>query len=499
MKPVILDAEGNPVRTWAGGGFDAAATGTPRTKSWQSSSLSLNSLLGNGGGDTLRGRSREAVRNNPLAARAMEAFVASAVGTGIRPLPLVEDDDLRSEITEAWEEFAEECDADGTASFYGLTATACRAFREGGDCFVRFRPRRPEDGLSVPLQIQLIESEQCDSYKNEKLPNGNVIKSGIEFDKLGRRRTYHMFRDHPGEQIFQGLTYDTVEVPADQIAHVYHVVRPGQVRGVPALANSLAKLYELDQYDDAELVRKKIAAMFAAFEETPSLDQDIIGSGYHGTATSDSTPLASLEPGTYQRLPPGHSIRFSEPADVTGNYKDFMSQQIRSIAVGTSVTFEQLSGDYSEVNYSSARAAINEFRRVLTQVQSNVLIHQFCRPIWKRWFETALISGRLSLSAELRRNPRRAMRVKWVAQGWDHVDPEKEINATVMSIRAGVLSRDQAIAMRGFDPEELDRQIAKGNERQEALGLSFDTNVKAETSQGQEGVVNGNRRDLSAA
>jgi capsid protein len=53
--------------------------------------------------------------------------------------------------------------------------------------------------------------------------------------------------------------------------------------------------------------------------------------------------------------------------------------------------------------------------------------------------------------------------------------------------------------MRGFDPEELDRQIAKGNERQEALGLSFDTNVKAETSQGQEGVVNGNRRDLSAA
>jgi lambda family phage portal protein len=258
---------------------------------------------------------------------------------------------------------------------------------------------------------------------------------------------------------------------------MYEVVRPGQVRGVPSLTPVLVQLYELDQFSDAELVRKKLAAMFCAFQETPNPDQDILGAGSVGTAT-DGVELGSLEPGTLQLLPPGHSIRFAEPADVGGSYRDFMSQQLRTIAAGVGITYEQLTGDYSQVTYSSARAAMIEFRRQMTRTQNQVVIHQFCRPIWNRWFEAAVMSGRIKLPSGM--SVREGSKARWVTPGWGQVDPQKTINAQVSAIKAGIMSRDQAIAEQGIDPEELDAEIARGNERQKEHGLNFDPSVYEE-------------------
>ncbi|MDB0530064.1 phage portal protein, partial [Ralstonia solanacearum] len=88
--------------------------------------------------------------------------------------------------------WTEEADAAGQTDFYGLQALACRAMLEGGECLIRLRPRRPEDGLSVPLQLQLLEAEHLPMTLNVDLPPtagasgpGNVVRSGIEFDNLG--------------------------------------------------------------------------------------------------------------------------------------------------------------------------------------------------------------------------------------------------------------------------------------------------------------------------
>ena len=473
---IIYGADGRPMKVQALG-FDAAqASGQKdrvRAYNWTSSSDSINNLIAHGGVNTLRSRAREAIRNDPTAARAIEVFVSNIVGSGIKPLPTVEDEDLRKEILSAWQEWCYEADADGMSDFYGLQSVAVRAMAEGGEGFVRFRPRRPQDGLSIPLQVQLLEAEFCDSQKDQDLPTGNSVRAGIEFDRVGRRQAYWMFRNHPGDYTGIGRT-NSFAVPAAEVAHMFMVSRPGQVRGLPLLSNALVSLYELSQYQDAEVIRKKLAAMMCAFQTTPNPDHDILGAGSVGTAT-DGVELGSLEPGTLQLLPPGHDIRFSEPADVGGAFKDFMAQQLRTIASGLGLTYEQLSGDYSQVSYSSARAAMIEFRRGIKAKQMQVVVQQFCRPIWKRFFDAAVMSGRISIPSGM--NMKTASAARWILPGWDQVDPQKSIAAQVLAIQAGLMSRDQAIAESGVDPEELDAEIARGNRRQSELGLNFDPSV----------------------
>lgn len=57
-----------------------------------------------------------------------------------------------------------------------------------------------------------------------------------------------------------------------------------------------------------------------------------------------------------QLLDPGEDIKFSELSDVCGSYEAFMMQQLRSIAIVIGITYEQLIGDLTNVNYSSIRA-----------------------------------------------------------------------------------------------------------------------------------------------
>jgi capsid protein len=82
-----------------------------------------------------------------------------------------------------------------------------------------------------------------------------------------------------------------------------------------------------------------------------------------------------------QFLDPGEDIKFTSPSDVGGNYEAFMRQQLRSIAVGVGLTYEQLTSDLTEVNYSSIRAGLIEFRRKAAQIQHHLMVYQFCRPV----------------------------------------------------------------------------------------------------------------------
>ncbi len=236
----------------------------------------------------------------------------------------------------------------------------------------------------------------------------------------------------------------------------------------------LVKLYELDQYDDAEVVRKKIAAMFAAFVTKPASDSDPLGTGSQGE-DDENIPLASLEPATVQELGPGEEIKFAEPADVGGSYEAFMRVQLQSVAIGLGITYEQLSGDLSKVNFSSIRAGLLEVRRRMEQIQRNAMVFQLCRRVWRWWLPAAVLSGRVQVPAEERANMGRLLRAQWQPPGWEYVEPEKDIKAAVRRIRAGLSSRSLEAAKLGLDVEELDRQIAADNERARELGLVLDS------------------------
>lgn len=428
--------------------------------------------------ESLRAKSRDLVRRNAWAAAGVEAFVANAIGTGIKPQSMIADATLREAVHTLWRDWCEQADAAGLTDFYGLQALACRAMCEGGEAIVRLRWRRAEDGLPVALQVQVLEAEHLPLAMNRDLPNGHLIRAGIEFDRLGRRVAYHLYRAHPNDGALAPMSgaggIDTVRVPADEVVHLFRPLRPGQIRGEPWLARALVKLNELDQYDDAELVRKKTAAMFAGFITRLAPEDNLMG---EGLADAQGVALAGLEPGTLQILEPGEDIKFSAPADVGSSYAEFMRQQFRAVAAAMGITYEMLTGDLTQVNYSSIRAGLLEFRRRCEAIQHGVIVHQLCRPIWRAWMDQAVLEGALALPGYGRRR-REYQGAKWIPQGWQWVDPQKEFNALKLAIRAGLMSRSEAIASYGYDAEEVDREIAANAERADRMGLVFDSDPR---------------------
>lgn len=238
-------------RSQIAGGFEASRL-SRRLRGWNAERRTTNALLA-AGGEQLRARARQLCRENPYASNACEAYAAAAVGAGIKPSSLIEDGALKKAVHKLWKQWTDEADADGLTDFYGLQALAARAMFEAGEVFVRFRPRRLTDGLTVPLQLQLYESEMLAYSKNEQAPNGNVIREGIEFDKRGQRVAYWFYKSHPGEVWPVVFDFSFSRVPADEVLHLYRPRRAGDIRGTPQITPAMVRLYLLDLYDDAEL------------------------------------------------------------------------------------------------------------------------------------------------------------------------------------------------------------------------------------------------------
>lgn len=450
--------------------FDAAK-GHRRLKSWQPSGATINSLLRTYGDGLLR-RCRDAVLNNPYAAAGADVWESQSVGTGIVPAPVLDDVAEKKRVQDAWLAWTDEADADGQSDFYGLQAAVARGVFEAGEMFARVRYRRPGDGLTVPMQIQLLEAEMLPHNYSAMAGNGNEIRQGIEFNAIGQRVAYHFLRQHPGED--QSLRLHAslyTRVPAEEVAHVFKPTRRGQIRGVPLIAPALIRMKILDDYDDAELERKRVAALFAMFVTTPGdgvLDEEGLD--------LDDTPLASLEPGTAQKLLPGEDVKFSEPADVGSAYEAFEYRNLLAISVGMGgLPYWMVTGDTLKATYSSQRGALIDFRRKMEQFQHNVLVFQFCRWAWRLWGQQAALAGLIRAPVG------GVIKARWMPPAWPWVDPKKDLEAEKLALDMRVKSRSEIIEARGYDPETVDGLIAQDARRLAALGVQEATTTQAVT------------------
>lgn len=450
--------------------YDGASTGR-RTENWKRVSGDANAVNGPAL-NVLRDRARDLARNHPYAKRAVRTIRKSIVGYGIRPRPRAAGSRALKRANELWDSWANttECDSDGRHTIYGLQAMAAQAIAEGGEVLIRKRTRRVSDGLTVPLQLQVLEGDYLDTAKTMSLPDGGRIIQGVEYDPIGRRRAYWIFPEHPGQA--GNLTFTSVvskPVPASEITHVFFTERPGQVRGITWLAPVVVRLKDLDDYADAQLLRQKIAACFTAFVS------DAAGSiGGLGEKKTDDPLVETLEPGMINYLKPGQSVQFVAPP-TTGDYSPFTNAILRAASVGIGLTYEQLTGDYSQVNYSSARMGRNEFSAELDDWRFNMFIPQFCDPSWSWFTEAALIAGALT----------ERPRADWTPPPLLMVDPEKEIRADLAAVRSGFKTLSAVIRERGDDPDEHIAEIEADAKRLDDAGLVLDSDPRNTSAQGQ--------------
>ncbi|MDC6127202.1 phage portal protein, partial [Burkholderia gladioli] len=431
----------------------------------------------------MRARARDAIRNDPWAKTAIGRLVSNTIGAGIQAHPQHPIDAIRKEQKQLWEDSGEEIDADGLNDLAGVQTLAARSFFSDGEVLVRRRMRSPRDGLAVPMQIQLLEGDMLPMDKNEIVAGGEII-NGVEFDRDGRRVAYHLYQRHPGEYGRASFTnMQTVRVPADEIAHVFQALRPGQVRGVPELSTVLLRLRSLDNFDDAVLFRQEVSNLFAGFIVKPHSEPGLMGDPITGGAVDYDadgfSPVVSLEPGGMQELAPGEDVRFASPPGAGTDYAPFMRQQLMAAAASVGMPYEVLTGDLRDVSDRVLRVILNEFRRSVEQIQWNVFIHQFCRKVWRWWVDACALSGAMSMPDYYRRR-RDYLRVRWVPQGWPYIHPVQDVTAKRMEIRSGLASRSGAVLARGDDPEQVDNENAADLAREQRLGLRYDTLVPVE-------------------
>lgn len=401
----------------------------------------------------LAARGRGAVVNNPLAQAAVTAWVAQAVGAGIKPTSLHTDAAVRSALNARFAAWVDTADADGRTDWYGIQAALFRSMVVTGE------------GLAVlvntaaGLRVRVLDPEQLDASYYALLDNGHRVVAGVEFDGAGLRVGYHLLDQPPGLEL--ALQRNRRRVLADDVIHVFRQDWPGQVRGVSYFGPALERLQDLDEWRQAQLAQQKVSALLAGFVTSP----DGTGEPFSGEKDGD-TLVGGLAPGQLSYLSPGQDVRFTQPPTIAAGSNEFASTLEREVACALGLP-AHVFGDVTRANYSSLKTAQTAWRARVEAIQWGCFIPLVCLPVWRRFVTLEVLSGRVESTVDA------ALPVKHVTPSWPTLEALKEINASVEALRAGLATRRGILDALGEDVEEIDAIQAADEARAKQLGLVF--------------------------
>ncbi|UMY19125.1 phage portal protein [Methylobacterium organophilum] len=516
--PKILGPDGNPARRVVAG--DTAYEGA----SYRHSDLarffpfnySAQSAL-SFDRDLLSSRIHDMARNDGWASGGVSRLVDAIIGSGwrlsstpnARTLGLDPDEAAAlGEIFEGfWQDYATDpdcwCDAGRRLTVGGLLALAFRHFVWDGEALGTLLWL--ERGGPTATALRLIDPDRLSS------PSGRIdderMQDGVELGRYQEPVAYHIRTRHPGDlkATTTILAWERIERETSwgrrKVLHHYEPDRADQYRGVSKFAAIVKKLRMLGRYDEAEVQAAVLNALLAAFVESPfdhaelaksmgggmDLTQAQIGgalSGYQDQRLAywDAAPIQM--PGVkLNYLFPGEKVTFSQAMRPNPGFEMFERVSLRNIATALGTTYEQLSSDWSQVNYSSARAALIEVWRGFTARQG-FFGTGFLMPWYAAVLEEGIQTGRIELPGGLaKKRPFHLHKAaycaaRWIGPGKGWVDPLKEASAAAMRIESGFSTLEKECAEQGADWQEVLQQRARERKFAASLGLP-DIHVKA--------------------
>ncbi|UJM42973.1 phage portal protein [Bartonella henselae] len=440
-------------------------------------------------GDTIVARSRWLYDNESLYGSATEEWVSAAVSDGIKPYPRIEGfQEEKKKLLDLWWQWVDEADYDEDANFYGLQATIAREVFLTGECFVRLHYVDLYGRSGVPFQLQIYPTEMLDlTYNGPAETEGNYIRMGIEFNASGKRVAYHFWEHHPYDDCPANRAFksqERIRVPAEMVLHIKERRIAGQLRGSPKITRCMTKIFQLESYDDAELDRKRTAALFAAFVKDNSPNVAKLSDNRDKNDVEEEYEAPAIAPGASLYLGENKEVTFSNPVEVGGSYEAFQFRNISKICSALNMPYAVVTGDVTRGNFSNVRTSIIQFRRHVKQWREHIIAFQFNRIVWERFVEMAVLSGRVHLPG-WEENPLPWLQCESFAPPLEMIDPNKDITAEKEEIRAGLKTRRMALAERGFDIDSIHAELEEEHTDARARGLSFDTDMAAPSGENQ--------------
>jgi len=459
-----------------------AAQNSRLTSGWvagtTSSDTEIRSSLTN-----LRARSRQLSRDNPYAKRLRVLTMNNIIGSGIGLQAQVKASrtNLRKSVNDAIEDAwwrwscAEYCHTGGTLNFPDFERALVSEMFEAGEAFVRMH-MSAFGGSDIPFALELIESERV-PHEFQSIATGDRARMGVEVDQYFRPIRYWVRDRHPSDVQPGGMATDNIRaVSASEIIHLRLVERWPQTRGVPWLHAVAGTLNNMGGYTEAEIVAARASAQPIGWEEPSDFPNPEAEQQEDGTF---ETPYA---PGFVHH---GKKLNFYSPNRPNTALPQFISHLLKEVGVGAGygVRYSALSGDYSDANYSSERAAQLDDRDGWKALQQ-IFIRGFRLRIHQMWMQQAVFARRIpGISVEEYMADREKFEaVKFKPRGWGWVDPTKEVAAYKEAIKANLTTQTRVISMTGGgdDIEEVLEERRSELDLAESLDLTSDVDPGAD-------------------
>ena len=461
---------------------------------------------------TLRERSRDLVRNNPLATGAINTVCTNVVGTGIRLQARIDREVLgmSEEDADAWEANTErewrlwaesqECDIERTLNYYAIQDLIIRSTLENGDVFTLL-PFVKRQTSPYGLKLQVIEADRICNKNNAS--DTATLAGGVEKEESGAPVAYHILDDHPGK--LYGSTKGTwAVIPAfgsrtgrRNVIHSFKKLRPGQTRGVPYLAPVIESLKQLGNYTESELMATVVSSMFTVFVKSELGESDfapMMPTSETGGSSSDEDMKLAM--GAIVGLAPGEDITTANPGRPNTAFDPFVMAVLRQIGVGLELPFEILIKHFT-ASYSAARAAILEAWKFFIS-RRTWLSFNFCQVVYEAWMWEAVSLGRINapgfLSDPIIRNA--YLGSEWIGPAKGMINEGVEVTAADDRVNMGISTLSEETAqLTGGDWEKKHRQRIKENRMRVEAGLIPDSTKLegAQMNQNQDTPDNGGR------
>jgi len=469
------------------GAYIGASTTRRPTMSWQAQKGDADAVvlydLPN-----LRERSRDLLRNAPLAAGAVNTVTTNVVGTGLKVKSQIDRDVLKltEEAADAWEAQTErewhlffdspECDLARTLRGVDQQELALRQTLENGDVFV-LMPNVVRPGSPYGLKLQMIEGDRV--CNKDAVTDTPTLAGGVEKDGNGAPVAYHVMNQHPGSALYRTAERSWTVVPAlsktgrRNVIHLFKTLRPGQSRGVPYLAPVIEPLKQIDRYTEAEIMAAVVSGMFTVFVKSEtggtSLSPMEPTSEVGGATTDDDFKLAS---GAILNLAKGEEIQSANPTRPNTGFDPFVMAVLRQVGVALELPFEVLIKHFT-ASYSAARAALLEAWRFF-RTRREWLAANFCQAVYENFMDEAVALGRIKAPGYFA-DPllRKAyLGAEWIGPAPGQIDPNKEIDAAEKRVSLGVSTVEKETAeLTGGDFERNIPQIKKERRLLREAGL----------------------------
>lgn len=466
--------------------YSGASTGD-LTGDWSTTPISANEALRRNQ-RTLRARSHDLVNNSDHGHRFVHNLVKGNVvgpdGIGLQSAAAFfetgeKDKTAAKTVESGWQDWglAENCSMSGTLDWVAQCGLFITTVAEDGETI--FQVVRGKTAGKHGFALHQLDVERLDVELNEDLRGGNTIKLGIEFDFWRRPVAYYFTSDGGSRATYSGTTgRHYVRIPASDIIHSFLPERVAQARGVPWMAPTMLRQKMLSAFEEAALVNARVGA--SKVGAITSED----GSGYGDDLdTVTGEMIVEADPGTFFNLKTGQTVSGWDPDYPNGEFEVFTKSILRSISAGLGVDYAGLTGDLSDVNYSSSRLGQADARETWKGLQ-RWMVGAFCRPVFEGWLSMALAQqllkiGKTPLRLEVEEKYRK---VTWHPRRWAPVDELKSANANKTNIANCTHTRSQIIReATGRDPQEVWVEMEQETNTLRKMGLLPDAPKKAAT------------------